>query len=924
MFNGPSGLSSYDSGSGKFNDVTSINFASVFDYVDAATFAKKGDLSIAGMVQDCAECHVGGGAMEYVPNSDINKRTPLREITTSPVNGISTIDSEKYTTFNYFIDTYDVDGDYDKAEVLYNDWTKTGVQEVDCLLCHLEGYSWDTRLDMIRLAKHDASRAVASGLATDNAYAKEDWHDAADYGTTIGAYNQDYVQDIGGNTVLTQAFVDKIMGTPPSDNCASCHMGTGFGLEEEGNRQVDWKKRGDHWVADDAVWDVHSSKLGCMSCHQRVPDAPVGESGLASSGDLGQCDPSKGNAPFSSVWNAKDVAGTYDCYYCHVDDGSGVKGWKNAPDPTLKHTNAGLTDKKCQSKDSINGDADASHIDIMDCSACHVSKLRHYSGGGLVDATGEDHDGRLADHENFYVERDTYDHLALSWFNGKLLKASSLVTMFWRDKNDIDFDGNNDGRGGGMDAYLMNHVRNINEANGWTNITEDKLGRVEADDVVARATAFNTALQEELGVSDKTVKSMISTMGVLFKVNHNVSPKQESWGANGCCDCHAPADSGLGGGFFNGSYDVINHDMLEVDLGDTRTPFTKVNGRTQKTDFHPNIKNKKGNRTVAVEISASGHIRADVTRDEFIYESTFLKPTTAWSESIASSAAISFPTAAAQAANAKGWYVMIDVSSDNGVTVTRHTLQNPSPTGVVIDVSSLLDAWDGSERANGALAAGTYGFTVVEGDDANGVVGGLYFEATAGNQIRVNPASGHAAELQLGGAMYEADPITSALDGETQYFGRADYVAYLEAIGVPTDAEITSPANGADINQGDTVDLIADTGGDAPGTEYRWVVQDPTQTEYDGANASHTFNNEGLWTVNLYVTAPVGDQDCSVKSTSVQGNVVGVPSDIVTDWTQAGSMAGNLTLSGLPVGWAKIVINWDDKTKTRINSYSEG
>jgi len=69
---------------GKFAETNSTNWTP-FDYLNETAFKQKADLSMAGITQDCGECHVGGGANEYVPWSVANmaSRTSLRDITTA-------------------------------------------------------------------------------------------------------------------------------------------------------------------------------------------------------------------------------------------------------------------------------------------------------------------------------------------------------------------------------------------------------------------------------------------------------------------------------------------------------------------------------------------------------------------------------------------------------------------------------------------------------------------------------------------------------------------------------------------------------------------------------------------------------------------------------------------------------------------------
>ena len=90
--------------------------------------------------------------MEYVPNPDINARISLRDISTTNVNGFGPITGVNYTAFNKFIDVYDVDNDGDQLEVLNMNWLRTGVMEMDCFLCHLQGYDYGARMEMLREA----------------------------------------------------------------------------------------------------------------------------------------------------------------------------------------------------------------------------------------------------------------------------------------------------------------------------------------------------------------------------------------------------------------------------------------------------------------------------------------------------------------------------------------------------------------------------------------------------------------------------------------------------------------------------------------------------------------------------------------------------------------------------------------------------
>ncbi len=578
-----------------------------FDYGTCATFTANVDLSVAGMVQDCGECHVGGGPMEYVPAPTMVGRTSLRNITTANVNNSGSINATKFTAWNYFIDTYDVDNDDDLREALYMDWQKTGVLEMDCLLCHLEGYDYDARIAMQRDAKFDASRAVAAGVAAPNT---APWGDT-DYGIKV-TYNNLVEDDGSGNYTFNSAVLMGIKAAPPSENCAFCHANW---------PGVDWKKRGDSWrnVRTDAHY-----VLQCMGCHQGKVGSVIGTSGNATAGpdykDLGQCDPAKASPPYSSNWNPKDNS-VKTCEDCHLRAGydSGLDTYSpdyGAPDPTGKHQAYGLLGEICQTGTDGNMTIhSASHLDIIDCAACHVRKIGDEAwntGGAMVDATGPDHEGRLTDHENDYVLRDMEENLCYTWQNGKVIPSSALTTIFYRDKND-SVDINNDGRGGGMDPPLMPDVLQIDIDNGWTTMSMDLSGNITEADIDTRILGLNAGLKAGANIK-------LCAMTVPFRVTHNVSPASYALG-HSCGDCH-----GAAAGIFNGDYRLQGDAMtLSYNATAQTTLLTKVNTTNDATDVHGNMKTKLGNRSIPRLVFSGVDNMPPVNRSEFLYEDNLTK-----------------------------------------------------------------------------------------------------------------------------------------------------------------------------------------------------------------------------------------------------------------------------------------------------------
>ncbi|MCF8057293.1 MAG: hypothetical protein K9K37_11735 [Desulfocapsa sp.] len=546
-----------------------VVFSALHDFTDEATFIKKVDNSMAGQMRDCGECHVGGGAMEYIPvaqgtNLGTTARPALRDIPAmlSAGSGVN--------TFSYFIDQYDEDGDGVLGEAIATSYADTGVMEMDCLMCHMDGYSWADRTEAVRKGNFDASRVAGAGLGTaDNADGSLNLNGigvGTGYGKIV-TYDPLMVVDDGSqNATLSAAALATIEGTPPSANCSSCHFDM---------HQVDWKKRGSTWDENMAYeTEVHGS-VGCMGCHTRDdgvnmnPDETIGENdgiwtGSGSSTMLGH-DPSKGNAPYSSLWNANDN-NVRTCAFCHAaGDPSGLL----APDPTSRHDQLGLTATLVQSAGmgKMTGVANAGHLDIITCEACHTRKLGHGpasthsmyewgTGGALVDSTGPDTAGRLTDHENLFVERLMENNLSYAWQGNKIGPRNTLVTMFWRDKADkFNYgnvgtypDINADGQDGAMDAVNPSHVRNVMTAAGLDVLTHD--GVIDDAEIAAQRSALMSGLGT-YGIDTTGAKLKLSLMGVMFKANHGVSPAANAWGAGGCKDCH-----GADKGFYNGAYDM--------------------------------------------------------------------------------------------------------------------------------------------------------------------------------------------------------------------------------------------------------------------------------------------------------------------------------------------------------------------------------
>jgi hypothetical protein len=661
-----------------------------FNFGSAAAFAQKADNSVAGEMMDCGECHVGGGMMEYRGGYDAAggtfkfnaaNRIPLRP------GQPGYVAMTGFNAFNTYIDIFNPIIHDEEATPAAKaaavsaaktvDFSTSGVLEMDCLMCHLKDYNWHERKEAVRQAKFDASRVVGAHLGT-----------AGANGVTV-AYNANVQVDALDNNKLYVDLSASLNSRPDTNNCAACHMA---------EYNVDWKKRGDVYLNMNPDRDgfqvlngveVHAG-IGCMGCHEREAakgitrdasgnitaenvnnGAAVATDGSQSGTPLlSLCDPAKGAAsPFDAMWNKLDKQNFKHCSDCHT--ASPTVTTYGAADPTAFHTNLGLMAPIAYKADGTP----ASHLDIIDCSACHMKKVG-FTGGAFVDGTGADEEGRVALHDDDDVARQMEDGIATHWLGGKIHGANLLTSSFLRDMNGLDpanggVDINNDGRAAGLDVYLQTHINNLNRANGWHAVMED--GVVNATEMGLRYNAAGTGpfqsaagIGAQLGVAgvgtaSNPVLPKYSVMMVPFKQTHNIAPAGLARGVNGCSDCH-----GADRGFYNGKYPV-NGNMAKNDQAgakfqsgrnvvdaDTKTNltfssgqvtvFTKVNSLSDTTDSHPNVVTKKGDRTVPVVLwnafdkpfdttaSVTAYMR-DIDRSEMLYEATFKKVNSAFTTS---------------------------------------------------------------------------------------------------------------------------------------------------------------------------------------------------------------------------------------------------------------------------------------------------
>ncbi|MCP4644698.1 MAG: hypothetical protein GY851_29925 [bacterium] len=172
------------------------------------------DMTAFEWVTSCAVCHPGGGPGVF----DRGGRRYDQVQSEEPL-----------------ISTYQYDGDYWEAK-----WHKSGVLEVDCLICHMKGYEYSQRAQQI---KKENFRWAAT--------------EAAGFGNVEGAVKDGDRPSVKYNTNLFRADgkVHLEIQRPDDTSCMFCHTMSGV------------QKRGTAWHTQ-YLQDVHTDiGIGCTDCH---------------------------------------------------------------------------------------------------------------------------------------------------------------------------------------------------------------------------------------------------------------------------------------------------------------------------------------------------------------------------------------------------------------------------------------------------------------------------------------------------------------------------------------------------------------------------------------------------------------------------------------------------------------------------------
>jgi mono/diheme cytochrome c family protein len=462
-------------------------------FVDAAEFIAKVDMGMFEFIRECGSCHVGGGPgvenpfgfSGYTSDAlDDPVRAAALDGGTVPLNA-----------WDFYVAA---DG-----SVTRGNWADAGILDVDCLICHLDGYDHLTRNNLIRgAARFGQAASVGAGLATPDELSP----DKLDYNTLMVS------RDASNQLYLSHNLTFRIAGAPPQNNCMACHLPSMVVNENQVEKPDQWQKnfytalalpsldpensdpllaanrksalyrndmlkRGATWRRD----EVHKF-MECTGCHSRTSKTQAYNPVSASETYLHS--PGKGYDPLKYP---SPVDGTVKlCEDCHVDYGDlnndGIRDTLAFAPPEMKvyHAQAGLLAKIVPSARRVADAAGSeeafvgSHIDIISCVACHVKK--RYAAARSVDyATGVGYYnlvGALLDQ----VPGSQEVELAYSWrdnggskvINGQpnpdwrrqIFPFNYLTSSSWDDTGGLDANG---------DGF------NIGELNGLTVVVGDPI-----------------------------------------------------------------------------------------------------------------------------------------------------------------------------------------------------------------------------------------------------------------------------------------------------------------------------------------------------------------------------------------------------------------------------------------------------------------
>jgi len=687
--------------------------------------------------------------------------------------------------------------------------------------------------------------------------------------------------------------------------------------------RAEWFKRGDIWgqLGD----DVHFS-MGCKACHFDTNTLKVdGAVGLAEGAGVvivdgkSMCDPGRGFDRMSGIeaGQASDLgSGVTDsrntvkrCENCHVtgtnDDGVAIETY-GAPNAVLKHEQAGLNAKVTRAikLDAAGNTVEVpgSHIDLMDCSVCHVYKkqtvvrsLDATSGNRFPNMVGFDtQKGMLGLFDNpapgMFPDGNTMEEWTpvYGWakagdapkrINGvvnpnwtrKIYALNPIVSCIWDnvgagDMNHDGYTGNRPTDGENYyDPAIMRDLKagmnfgpsgfgpvpvgfgatpeyaSIYNANGtFASGTNWEYVGVYGGNVVFNTPEQIAAYKTFRGWNDPAdIDVQLTWIAVPFMVTHNVKGTKQFVRGKSCDDCHS-----AGAGFFDGGVNMVGTAIKVVEGGNFM----------QQPAVDLPVMAYDGDLLTGTEL---GTVYGGNSEIDFQADVSCADPSVAWDGSTAADHCVKIvPMERAEAlyehgtsVDGSGAYVGVDdtVYADRAAWISY--LETPK---------TLADSGIGIDPTASIATINTVDLDSVVDSDGDGLIADE-FGIKVGSNV----------------TLLAADQLAGFKGSVTYYWFIND--------GLGANGTTGSPS-----------------------------------TYFTGQSVDHLFAKKGTWTVTLKVI----DEEGSVAQTYQKVNVEAAASTITVGLTADGG-AGNtstVTFDSLPAGTDTLYILWGDGSKEKYEA----
>lgn len=399
--------------------------------------------------QTCGACHAGGGLMEY----DRDGRRYDVALAKNPDLAAS------------------FDGDYYKSA-----WGRSGVVEIDCLMCHLAGYDGKARTEQLSKANLRWAATAGAGLASVEGAVVDGQTPKLSYKRTL--FNPD------GTVTLN-------IGKPQDANCLLCH------------EEAQIKKRGH--VYDGRNPDVHTSAgMKCVDCHTAGADHQI----------------RKAKSNQASVRNDLDDP-TFSCEGCHMSSASNVPSHKSIPKSHLKS----IACATC-------------HVRESNVTAVHVVDTTTGKPVGIPTVKSAKKYGETAKWIPAYFRMEdgkihSGNALLPAWWGNRVgsmihpLYLPETARAYEKVKaliKDDDGDGRPEANTEAEIKAMLVAVGEVLSGGRFASVSPayvkgNKVWQIRGDKLIS-------------------IAQHPQARPLYWAFSHNVSPAKDAWGAGGCGDCH--------------------------------------------------------------------------------------------------------------------------------------------------------------------------------------------------------------------------------------------------------------------------------------------------------------------------------------------------------------------------------------------------